>query len=76
MRRFRFAHRLAVFLLFWLGGASATTLMRMSVTEMTRSAESVVRARCIGNAASWDAGEIWTFTTFQVKENWKSVLRE
>ena len=51
--------------------AGATTLERMSVGEMTRRAHLVVRAQCVANATAWDAGEIWTFTTFEVEETWK-----
>ncbi|HYL69221.1 MAG TPA: hypothetical protein VEX69_08640 [Candidatus Limnocylindria bacterium] len=53
--------------------ARATTLMRMSIKKMAQMAEVVVRARCVANAAGWDAGEIWTVTTFQVEETWKGA---
>ena len=49
----------------------ATTLMRMSLSQMSRAAKLVVRARCLGNSAGWDAGEIWTFTSFAVEESWR-----
>jgi hypothetical protein len=51
--------------------ARATTLKRMSVADLSRAAHTVVRARCAANSARWDAGEIWTFTTFDVEETWK-----
>jgi hypothetical protein len=51
--------------------ARATTLKRMSVADLSRAAHTVVRARCAANFARWDAGEIWTFTTFDVEETWK-----
>jgi hypothetical protein len=51
--------------------ARATTLKRMSVADLSRAALTVVRARCTVNSARWDAGEIWTFTTFDVEETWK-----
>lgn len=51
--------------------ANATTLVRMTVREMTQAAELVVRARCVENVAKWDAREIWTFTTFEIEEAWK-----
>jgi len=51
--------------------ALATTLKRMSVADLSRAAHTVVRARCITNSVRWDAGEIWTFTTFDVEETWK-----
>ena len=51
--------------------ARATTLKRMSVADLSRAAHTVVRARCAANSTRWDAGEIWTFTTFDVEETWK-----
>jgi hypothetical protein len=49
----------------------ATTLKRMSVADLSRAAHAVVRARCVTSSTRWDAGEIWTFTTFDVEETWK-----
>ena len=49
----------------------ATTLRRMSVADLSRAAHIVARARCVANSTRWDAGEIWTFTTFDVEEIWK-----
>jgi hypothetical protein len=43
----------------------------MSVAEMTQAAKVIVRARCTGNSTGWDAGEIWTFTTFETEEAWR-----
>lgn len=51
--------------------ASATTLMRMSLSQLSHAATLVVRARCIGHSTGWDAGEIWTFTSFAVEEAWR-----
>jgi len=51
--------------------ARATSLMRMSVAQMSRAAQLIVRARCTGNSAGWDAGEIWTFTSFDIEETWR-----
>jgi hypothetical protein len=56
--------------------AAGTTLARMSVAQMTRAAKNIVRARCLTNSTAWDAGEIWTFTTFEVEENWKGARRD
>ena len=53
--------------------ARATTLMRMSVEKLARTAEVVARARCVANVTGWDAGEIWTVTTFQIEETWKGA---
>jgi hypothetical protein len=52
------------------GAARATTLLRMSLAEMSRMAQAIVRARCAGNSTGWDAGEIWTFTAFDAEEVW------
>jgi len=49
----------------------ATTLKRMSVADLSRVAHTVVRARSVANITRWEAGEIWTFTTFDVEEVWK-----
>ncbi len=51
--------------------AGATTLARMSVAQMSRAAQVIVRAQCQGNTTGWDAGDIWTFTTFEVEEVWR-----
>ena len=53
--------------------ANSTTIVRMSVAQMTQAAHLIVRARCLSNSTSWDAGEIWTFTSFAVEETWKGA---
>lgn len=53
--------------------AAATTLARMTVEQMTRAAQLVVRAKCLENSSGWDAGEIWTFSEFQVEDAWKGA---
>ena len=64
---------LMAFLLASLDPSSicATTLKRMSIADLSRAAGVIVRARCAGNSTRWEAGEIWTFTTFEVREIWK-----
>ena len=60
-------------LLFTLAGCQptgATTLMRMSLAQMSHAAQLIVRAHCVGESTGWDAGEIWTFTSFRVEEAW------
>jgi hypothetical protein len=54
-------------------GAGGTTLMHMSIAQMTGAASLIVRAHCLGNATGWDAGEIWTFTAFETEEVWKGA---
>jgi hypothetical protein len=58
-------------MLSFCGVAAATTLQRMSVADMSRASHTIVRAHCVANSTRWDAGEIWTFTTFDVEDIWK-----
>ncbi len=51
----------------------ATTLERLSLAKMAQTAPLIVRARCLANSTAWDAGEIWTFTSFAIEETWKGV---
>lgn len=51
--------------------APATTLLQMSLAKMSRRATAIVQARCVGNSTEWDAGEIWTFTSFDTVEAWR-----
>jgi hypothetical protein len=66
-------HRLVIFLLFSLvlGTVWGTTFARMTVEQMAAASPLVVRVRCLGNAAGWEHGEIWTVTSFEVLETWK-----
>lgn len=57
--------------------ARATTLMRMSLAQLAQASQEIVRAKCVENNTAWDAGEIWTLTTFEVEETWRgSVSRK
>lgn len=58
-------------LLFAAASARATTLARLTIEQMTAAAAVVARARCVASDARWDAGELWTHTTFEVIEVWK-----
>ena len=69
-------HLASIIALLAMSTAEATTLARMSVAQMTHAAKNIVRARCLSNSTAWDAGEIWTFTTFEVEENWKGMPRD
>ena len=53
--------------------ARATTIERMTLEKMSRTAKVIVRARCLGNSTNRDAGEIWTFTDFTVEEVWRGA---
>lgn len=48
-----------------------TTLAHMSVAKLTHVSRLILRARCLENSTEWDAGEIWTFTTYEPTEVWK-----
>jgi hypothetical protein len=52
--------------------AMATTLVRMELDELTRTAAVVARARCVGTSSQWEDGHLWTLTTFEVVEVWKN----
>ena len=71
IRRIHLASIIA--LLAMCTAATGTTLARLSVAQMTHAAKRIVRARCLANSTAWDTGEIWTFTTFEVEENWKGA---
>ena len=74
MKTVRTVAALALIIILVAGSDSsalATTLKRMSIADLSRAAHTVVRARCVTNSTRWDAGEIWTFTTFDVEETWK-----
>jgi hypothetical protein len=55
--------------------STATTLAHMSVANMTHASRLILRARCLGNSTRWDAGEIWTFTSFAPVDVWKGSAR-
>src|SRR6202453_1441368 len=56
-----------------LACASVTpaTPAHMSVAKLTHVSRLILRARCLENSTAWDAGEIWTFTTYEPTEVWK-----
>lgn len=49
----------------------ATTLARMSLDQLARAADTVVRAQCVGTSAKRENGAIWTFADFTTLENFK-----
>ncbi len=50
---------------------NATTFIRMSPEKLSAVATLVIRARCVGNVVETRSGEIWTVTSFEVREAWK-----
>ncbi|HEY0703321.1 MAG TPA: hypothetical protein VGD60_11185 [Candidatus Acidoferrales bacterium] len=67
---------LTLTMLFAGTAVRSTTLVRMSVAQMTQTAQLVIRARCVENSVRWDHGEIWTFTTFAIEETWKGPFSD
>jgi hypothetical protein len=53
--------------------AVAGTVVRMSIPRMAQTATLIVRARCVGNAARWEGGEIWTITQVETEDVWKGA---
>ncbi len=53
--------------------ASATTLARMSLSDLARAAGAIVRVRCSATTSQWESGTIWTFTDFDVLESFKGA---
>src|SRR6202049_2626249 len=48
--------------------AAATTLLRMSLSQMAEAADTIVRGRCVATSSRWDAGSIWTFADVDLIE--------
>jgi len=78
MNAFRLLAILALALAAWTMTivTRATTLERMSLEQLAQSAQIIVRAQCLENSTAWDAGEIWSHTTFEVQEAWKGSAPE
>jgi len=62
-----------LFVICSTGAARATTIERMSIEKMSRTAKVIVRARCVGNSTREDVGEIWTITNFAVEQVWRGT---
>lgn len=54
--------------------ANATTLAPLSFENLAQQSPAVARLRCLSAASSWDGGEIWTETRFEVLELHKGAL--
>jgi hypothetical protein len=54
-----------------VGSGNASTIEHMSIAKMARIAQLIVRAKCVGNAARWQDGEIWTLSQFHTEDAWK-----
>jgi hypothetical protein len=53
--------------------AHSSALERMSLAKLSRTAQAIVRARCVANSTRWEDGEIWTIADFQIEETWKGA---
>ncbi len=74
LRRLEFMWRLALVLSVVLAAvtqASPTTFVKVSLEQLSSAARLIVRARCQGSIVSAVKGEIWTITSFEVREVWK-----
>jgi hypothetical protein len=65
---------LSSFLILFAHQATATTLARLTLPQLTSSATIVARARCMRSRSAWRNGEIWTVTSFRAVEIWKGGL--
>jgi len=75
----RFGRRFSAFcigLLICCAAVPGTTLEKMPVERMADLAQVIARVVCVSNLTRWDAGEIWTFTTFDVAETWKGLATD
>ena len=54
--------------------ARPTTLIQLSLAQLTSAASSIVVAECTGVQTLWRDGEIWTATSFRAEEVWKGEL--
>lgn len=53
--------------------SNGTTLLRMDLNALTRSAEIIARVRCVHSETRWESESIWTFDDFDVLETFKGA---
>ena len=73
-RRFLWILFIAGLLLLAVVAASGTTLSRLNLDDLARESTAIARMRCVGSFSSWEKGEIWTVTKFEVMEIEKGDL--
>ena len=56
--------------------ALASTVLALSVEEMTRRSDVVVRAQVVSQSSRREKGRLYTFTTLEVRETWKGRPEE
>ena len=72
--KFEMVRHFSIVLLLLLAGATSvrpTTFARVSLEQLSSAAPLIVRAHCQGSIVSSVKGEIWTITSFEVREVWK-----
>jgi hypothetical protein len=73
-RSFRCAQQFVIALALVLASAlnaSPTTFAKISLQQLVTAAPLIARARCQGNLVNSERGEIWTITSFEIREVWK-----
>jgi hypothetical protein len=73
-RPYEFAARIVIALSILLAevpDAAPTTFARVSLEQLSAAAPLIVRAHCQGSMVSAVKGEIWTISSFDVREVWK-----
>jgi hypothetical protein len=70
--------RTLLVLVVFAAGATATTIVPMSVEDLTRSASDVIEAHAVRSWSSWNAQHtlIYTYTTFEVQSRLKGSAPE
>ena len=59
-----------------VAAANATTLVRLTFTDLASHATAIARVRCLYSSSHWKGSEIWTRTEFSVNEVSKGRLPE
>jgi hypothetical protein len=59
---------------YFTSPASATTLARLTLDQLSAEADAVARVRFVSGDSRWLDGSIWTITTFEVVESMKGNL--
>lgn len=76
LRKIELVRHLSIVLLLLLVGATSatpTTFARVSLEQLSSAAPLIVRGHCQGSIVSSVRGEIWTITSFEVREVWKGT---
>jgi hypothetical protein len=68
----------ALVLLLWVAVAKATTVIPMSVEELTRASTDIIEARAVDSRSAWNAQHtlIYTYTTYEVMRALKGAAAQ